>query len=503
MAKKVTYPFTWDHTTNEDLHSLLGGKGANLHKMAVELNLPVPEGFTIATEQCLAHTGKKKLSAALTKNIRSEIGQIEATTARKFGGSHPLLVSVRSGAPVSMPGMMETILNLGLNETTVKELADETNDEQFAYESYVRFIKMFGVIVNGVPAEWYDDRIDAAKRFSASDKPDADTLKTLAKHFLAKAPGSEIPSDVYEQLDAAVLAVFKSWNAEKATAYRDIEGIPHDLGTAVNVQRMVFGNLNDNSGTGVAFTRNPNTGENVYFGDFLVNAQGEDVVDGSHVTLPLSAMQMTFPDIATQLDEIMGNLESHFKDMCDIEFTIENGKLFMLQTRTGKRNPDAAVKMAFDMYDEGLIDKDTAITRVSSIKTYGSAPKKVDDSIEYNLIGKGTAACPGIAIGKAVFTSEDAVSMVESGDDVILIRNETSPDDIKGMAVAQGILTANGGLVSHAAVVARGWGKPCVVGFKAVTVNGINSCDVSGYGAIKKGDIVKIDGTTGEVSHQA
>lgn len=496
MPKKIAYPFDWQHTS-DDLSALLGGKGANLHHMTVELGLPVPEGFTIPTGQCLSHYGKNKPSAALAENLREQISEMEDTTGRTFGGSHPLLVSVRSGAPVSMPGMMETILNLGLNDFTVEELAEET-DERFAYESYLRFLKMFGTIVHEHPASWYDDRINAAKRFAASDDLDVDTLKVLAKHFASKGP--DVPSDPSDQLDAAVMAVFRSWTSEKAAVYREVEGIDAGLGTAVNVQRMVFGNLNDRSATGVAFTRNPNTGDNEFFGDFLINAQGEDVVDGSHVTQPLSDLEQFDADIAAELYSIMSRLEKHYRDMCDIEFTIENGKLFMLQTRVGKRNPDAAIKMAFDMMDEGLIDKPTAQQRA---KEATARPAETSDDTNFDGFEQGTGipASPGIAIGKAYFTADKAKKAADRGEDVVLITHETSPDDVKGMAVAKGVLTMVGGLVSHAAVVARGWGKPCVVGFSnshAATVNSDHMRLVEGDVTVKEGHLVKIDGTTGQ-----
>ena len=495
MPKKIAYPFDWDHKNDTDLTSLLGGKGANLHRMTVEMGLPVPEGFTIITDQSLSHVGKTVPSAALDSNLKAQVAELEGKTGRVFGDTAnvPLLVSVRSGAPVSMPGMMETILNLGLNDSTVESLAAAT-DERFAWESYMRFVKMFGVIVHDKPARWYDDRIEAAKRFAATDELDPDTLRVLVKNFLTAGP--DVPSDPSEQLSQAVMAVFRSWDSDKAKSYREIEGIPDDLGTAVNVQRMVFGNMNDRSATGVAFTRDPNTGENVYFGDFLVNAQGEDVVDGSHVTEPLAAMADWDTDLSDQLYDIMARLERKFHDMCDVEFTVEDGKLFMLQTRVGKRNPAAAVRMAFDMYDEGLIDKATAIERVQSVKqpSGGSA----DTSFTGTVVGTGTAASPGIAVGKMVLSADEAVTQHENGETVVLVTTETSPDDVKGMAVAEGILTAKGGLVSHAAVVARGWGKPCVVGFDAMNITGpVVTIDGKAY---KEGDLVKIDGTTGEVA---
>ena len=497
MPKIITFPFTFTHKPDTDLTALLGGKGANLHRM-IELGLPVPEGFTIPTEQCLSHAGKKTPSAALASNLRSRIEEMEADTGRTFGGKHPLLVSVRSGAPISMPGMMETILNLGMNATTVKALAHDTNDEQFAHESWLRFLKMFGVIVCGREARWYDERIAAAKRFAASDRLDVATMQTLIKNFRKEGP--EVPDDPYEQLDAAVMAVFQSWESDKAKKYREIEGIPDDLGTAVNVQRMVFGNMNDDSGTGVAFTRDPNTGENVRFGDFLVNAQGEDVVDGSHVTMPLAEMADYFPEQAELLEEIMVTLEDHYRDMCDIEFTIENGDLYMLQTRVGKRNPNAAIRIAFEMFDAGIINRETAVSRVQEAAAKAAPASQVDKSFDGMLAVTGLGATSGIATGKVVLTSDDAVNEAEKGNDVILVRMETSPEDVAGIAAAKGILTATGGLVSHAAVVARGWSKPCVVGASSITsINPAAGKVKFGDIKVKYGDIIQINGETGDV----
>ena len=496
MPKKIVFPFDWDKHSKDgdDLKAVLGGKGANLNAMTVDLDMPVPEGFTVIADQSLSHAGKSALSASLAKNVSDAVNELQDKTGRAFGDPSgiPLLVSVRSGAAVSMPGMMETILNLGLNHKTVESLAAATS-ERFAWESYMRFVKMYGTIVAGKPASWYDERIAAAKRFAASEHLDADTIRILVKHFLDRGP--LIPTNPLDQLNEAILAVFRSWDSDKAKSYREIEGIPDDLGTAVNVQRMVFGNMNDESGTGVAFTRNPNTGENVFFGDFLPNAQGEDVVDGSHVTEPLENMADWNQDIAYELFAIMDRLENHFRDMCDVEFTVENGKLFMLQTRVGKRNPDAAVRIAFDMYDEGMIDKTTAIERVSNIKR--GASKATNVGFDGKVVGTGVGASPGIAIGEMVLTADEAVSKAEAGIPVVLVTTETSPNDVKGMAVAEGILTAKGGLVSHAAVVARGWGKPCVVGFEAMSVNGDGVKIGVNYPA---GTLVKIDGSTGEVS---
>lgn len=466
--------------------------------MVTHMGLPVPEGFTIDTAGCAAHAGKKKLYSALKGQVTGAISALVRETGLQFGGygsstkdKPPLLVSVRSGAPVSMPGMMETILNLGLNDSTVKSLAAVTNDD-FAWDSYRRFVTMYGTIVNGADPRTFKARYEAAKAFAGSDKLEADMLEMLVNRFKKDTP---IPDDPMQQLEQAILAVYRSWNAPKAVAYREIENISGDMGTAVNVQRMVFGNMNDNSGTGVAFTRDPNTGENVRFGDFLINAQGEDVVDGSHVTTPLADMGNVFPEQAKQLESIMSGLESEFRDMCDIEFTIEDGKLWMLQTRTGKRCKKAALRIAVEMATEGLISPEVAVERIEA-SGVGSAATVADSGRSYSLAGSGTGACPGIVEGQAYFNSEDAVLHAGNGP-VILIRTETSPDDVKGMAVSAGILTATGGLVSHAAVVARGWEKPCVVGCGDLTVD-YKSATV-GMKRINQGDWVKIDGTTGEV----
>lgn len=482
---------------NDTLIATLGGKGGNLYRMTVEMGLPVPEGFTIPTTWTEKHLAKWSIDPDLKSKLDVPLKRLALATGRKFGDpKNPLLVSVRSGAPKSMPGMMETILNLGLNDKTVVGLAAQTN-ERFAWDSYRRFVQMYAVTALDMDPEPFNDHTAAAKAFTATGDLDVTILKRLVKKFKAmvKEAGHSIPDDVNEQLHGAILAVFKSWYADKAVTYRNIEGIPHDLGTAVNVQRMVFGNMNDKSGTGVVFTRDPNTGENTPYGDFLINAQGEDVVDGSTATMPLEAMSEHFPAQYKKLVKIMGDLEKHFNDMCDIEFTIENSKLFILQTRAGKRNPNAAVRIALDMFESKLIDKDTAFDRITSVKTSAKQDSGVFNGV---LIGSGLPASPGKVFGKAVFTSEDAVTMADAGEDVILIRQETSPNDISGMSVATGILTAKGGLVSHAAVVARGWGKPCVVGMDTMVVSEIRAM-VGGVHKIEKGDLVCIDGETGEV----
>lgn len=490
------YNFTEKIDEDFDPIETLGGKGANLNRMAVELKLPVPEGFTIPCKYTFDY-GKDSSGLVSSHKIAILDGMqaLQRSAGRAFGNeTNPLLISVRSGAPRSMPGMMETILNLGLNDQTVVGLAAQTN-EQFAWDSYRRFIQMYSTVVFEMSDEPFIEHLEVAKSFSGSTTLDAETLKLVVRQFkqVVKEAGHTVPTNVHEQLFGAILAVFKSWYSDKAISYRSIENISDTLGTAVNVQRMVFGNMNDQSGTGVAFTRNPNTGAYERYGDFLVCAQGEDVVNGSHATMPLSAMKDHFPECAEQLETIMQTLEIVYKDMCDIEFTIEDGKLYMLQTRIGKRNPNASIRIAFDLYDEAIISKDEAIKRIEEVK--GNQQQQDTSTFSGVIVGSGLAASPGKAIGKAVFTSERAVELSE--EDTILIRTETSPNDVAGMAAAKGILTAKGGLVSHAAVVARGWGKPCVVGCETLTV-GLYAARI-GDKEIKEGDIVCIDGTTGEI----
>jgi pyruvate,orthophosphate dikinase len=487
---------------------LLGGKGANLAEMTTVLKLPVPPGFTISTDACRAymHGG---WPAGLDDEIADQVFALEKAMGRKLGDPHdPLLVSVRSGAKFSMPGMMDTVLNLGLNNESVKGLATVTGDERFAYDSYRRFIAMYGRIVLGVDGHHFEGPLDAAKD-KAGAKTDADltadALKKLCTQYLAvvkKHTGADFPQRPSLQLRGAVEAVFKSWNGARAIAYRVREKISHDLGTAVNVQTMVFGNRDDNSGTGVGFTRNAATGENVPYGDFLINAQGEDVVAGIRNTDDLDKLGEHFPAIKKELLDIFKRLEAHYQDMCDTEFTIEQGKLWMLQTRVGKRTGAAALRMAVDMTKgtkgpNGVwkISKDEAIMRV--------AADHLDQVLhpqfagKGKVIAKGLAASPGAAVGKVYFTADDAVDADERGEKVILVRNETSPEDVHGMMVSQGILTARGGLVSHAAVVARGWGTPAVVGAEAVKID-VTQFTV-GDVTVKQGDVISLDGSSGEV----
>ena len=495
------------------MKDLLGGKGANLAEMTSVLKLPVPPGFTISTDACRAymHGGWPK---GLDTEITAQVAKLEKAMKRKLGDpKDPLLVSVRSGAKFSMPGMMDTVLNLGLNDQSVKGLAKVTGDERFAYDSYRRFIAMYGRIVLGIDGSHFEHPLEDAKS-AAGVKTDAelsaDTLKGLCTKYLAvvKAEtGKAFPQAPDKQLRGAVEAVFKSWNGARAIAYRVREKISHDLGTAVNVQTMVFGNRDDNSGTGVGFTRNAATGENVPYGDFLVNAQGEDVVAGIRNTEDLDALKAKFPKIHKELLAIFARLEAHYTDMCDTEFTIEQGKLWMLQTRVGKRTGAAALRMAVDM-TKGTkgpkkvwkISKQEAITRVAA-EHLDQVLHPQFEADNNKVIAKGLAASPGAAVGKVYFTADDAADAADRGEKVILVRSETSPEDVHGMMVSEGILTARGGLVSHAAVVARGWGTPAVVGAEAIKIStdgGVKQFSV-GSVVVKEGDIISLDGTTGEV----
>ena len=487
---------------------LLGGKGANLAEMMSVLNLPVPHGFTISTDACrdYMHGGwPKNLTDEMTKHVAA----LEKKMGRKLGDSKdPLLVSVRSGAKFSMPGMMDTVLNLGLNDKSVVALAATTKNERFAYDSYRRFISMYGRIVLGLDGAVFEHALDKAKEV-AQAKTDADipasALKELCevyKKAVATATGKPFPQDPAKQLRGAVEAVFRSWNGPRAIAYRVREKISHELGTAVNVQAMVFGNRDENSGTGVGFTRNAATGDSKPYGDFLVNAQGEDVVAGIRNTEDLNALKKKFPKIHTELMEIFARLERHYKDMCDTEFTIDQGKLWMLQTRVGKRTGAAALRMAVEMTKPtGVGKKAWKISKTEAIMRV--AADHLDQVLHPQFaeksksIAKGLAASPGAAVGQVFFTADDAEAAALAGKDVILVRAETSPEDVHGMMVAKGILTSRGGLVSHAAVVARGWGTPAIVGAESVKISG-SSFTANGV-TVKEGDWLSLDGTTGEV----
>jgi pyruvate,orthophosphate dikinase len=491
-----------------------GGKGANLLKMT-QLGIPVPPGINIPTEYCFEYLKLGKLPDDFMESVYEKLKLVEQATGRKFGDKNrPLLVSVRSGAPVSMPGMMDTILNLGLNEETAIGLIRETQDERFVYDSYRRLIQMFGDVVMEVKHERFEKVLEEYKMISnaASDtdlKPQ--TLReiiTSYKKIIKDETGKDFPEDPHIQLKMAIESVFRSWNNERAIIYRKIHNIPEHYGTAVNIQSMVFGNMGNDSGTGVCFTRNPSTGEKRFYGEFLLNAQGEDVVAGIRTPEDIYNLRQIMPEVFEELVKITEKLEQHFQDMQDIEFTIERKKLYILQTRSGKRTIRAALKIACDMVDEGLITPDIAITRVDpeSLPFVMAPVFDPDDLLKAkengNFLTKGLNAGPGAASGKIVLTSENAVELAKKGEDVLLVRLETSPDDIKGMQFSKGILTARGGMTSHAAVVARAMNKPCVVGCHNMNVyeNHIEILTNDGRRlCIKEGMELSIDGTTGEV----
>ncbi len=491
---------------SKDQKFLLGGKGANLAEMT-NLGLPVPHGFTITTEACNAYMAAgDRLPDGLMDEVAAALEQLESKMGKRLGADDdPLLVSVRSGAPFSMPGMMDTVLNLGLNDRSVGGLAKQTGNERFAYDSYRRFVQMFGKIVLGIDGELFEAELEKLRhdRGVATDPElsaaDLGELVETFKRIVKQEAGVDFPQAPKEQLGYAIEAVFKSWNGKRARDYRKFEGIPDDLGTAVNVQAMVFGNKGDDSGTGVAFTRDPATGESRPYGDFLRNAQGEDVVAGIRDVEKLDAMAEVFPECHAQLLEAMGTLERHYRDMCDIEFTIEQGRLFLLQTRVGKRTAAAALRMAAEMVDEGLIDKREAVQRIEPAQLDQLLHPQFDPDAQYEPVSKGLNASPGAAVGKAVFTADDAEAAAERGEPVILVRPETSPDDLHGMIAAEGILTSRGGLVSHAAVVARGMGKPAVCGASALDIDvEVKQFSVNGT-TVHEGDVISINGTTGHV----
>ena len=502
---KFVYSF---NEGSKDMRDLLGGKGANLAEMT-KIGLPVPFGFTISTDACKDYLNKGgMLDDEIVREVYEHLDELEQVMGKKFGDiENPLLVSVRSGAPVSMPGMMDTILNLGLNDDSVKGLAAKTGNERFAYDSYRRFIQMFGDVVMEIPKSKFDQIFDGRKKeVGAEYDVDLKTedLKVIIEGYkeLVKAElGREFPQNPKDQLMEAIQAVFRSWNNERAILYRKLNNISASLGTAVNVQSMVFGNTGENSGTGVAFTRSPVNGENKIFGEFLVNAQGEDVVAGIRTPQPIDQMKESFPDVYGKFEDIARILEDHYKDMQDMEFTVEEGKLFMLQTRNGKRTAEAAVKVAVDMVNEEKIDKETAIMRI--------APEQIDQLLhpafdaeelkKHTPIGKGLPASPGAACGEIIFSADDAAVAKEAGKKVVLVREETSPEDLAGMVAAEGILTARGGMTSHAAVVARGMGKCCVAGCHDITVYEEEKyMEIHGV-KYHEGDMISINGTDGSV----
>jgi len=481
--------------------SLLGGKGANLGEMS-RIGLPVPPGFTISTEVCRHFIREGKYPDGLEEEINLKLLRLEEKTGKRLGdASTPLLLSVRSGAPVSMPGMMDTVLNLGLNEHTVESLARASKNERFAWDCYRRFIQMFGNVVLGIEHSEFERILEEKKQGKADTDLSPQELKEIVaeyKKLIRTRTGKDMPSDPKVQLKMAIDAVFNSWNNRRAIKYRELHGIPHTMGTAVNVQAMVFGNMGTSSATGVGFTRNPSTGAKEHYGEYLVNAQGEDVVAGIRTPKHIDEMAEELPAAYQELIKVYDILEKHYRDMQDFEFTIENGKLYILQTRTGKRTAQAAVKIAVDMVKEGLITKEEAIQRIEPDQLNQLLHPRLDSS-RPEAIAKGLPASPGAAVGKVVFTADDAVDAAEQGESVILVRTETSPEDIHGMAVAKGILTARGGMTSHAAVVARGMGKPCVAGCGAITVNESDRYFKVGEQVVKEGDFITLDGSTGDV----
>ncbi|GAA1577995.1 MULTISPECIES: pyruvate, phosphate dikinase [Kribbella] len=499
---KLVYDFA---EGNKDMKELLGGKGANLAEMT-NLGLPVPPGFTITTDACRAYLETGAVPAELADEIDHHVHLLERKMGKKLGqADDPLLVSVRSGAAASMPGMMETVLNVGLNDDSVNGLAHQSGNPRFAWDAYRRLIQMFGKTVLDIDGEVFEDALDAAKKAKGARTDldlDAADLKALVETFkraVHEQTGREFPQDPRTQMDLAIEAVFGSWNAERAVLYRRQERIDGSLGTAVNICSMVFGNLGMDSGTGVAFTRDPATGQQGVYGDYLQNAQGEDVVAGIRNTVPLADLEQIDKTSYDALMKIMATLEGHYRDLCDIEFTVERGKLWMLQTRVGKRTAAAAFRIATSLVDEGVIDTDEALRRVKGAQLAQLMFPRFDADADKQLISTGIAASPGAAVGKVVFTSAAAVEAADRGEKVILVRRETNPDDLHGMIAAQGILTSRGGKTSHAAVVARGMGKTCVCGAEELDVNVAQGTIKVNGTVIEAGELISIDGTTGEV----
>ena len=502
---KYVYLFT---EGNADMRNLLGGKGANLAEMT-NLGLPVPQGFTITTEACTKYyEDGKEISPEIQDQINEYIGKMEEITGKKFGDKeNPLLVSVRSGARASMPGMMDTILNLGLNEDVVEVLAEKSNNPRWAWDCYRRFIQMYSDVVMEVGKKYFEELIDKMKEekgVKLDVELDADDLKELAREFKEEYKnkiGSEFPSDPKEQLMGAIKAVFRSWDNPRANVYRRDNDIPYSWGTAVNVQSMAFGNMGEDCGTGVAFTRDPATGEKGLFGEFLTNAQGEDVVAGVRTPMHISEMEEKFPEAFKEFVSVCNTLENHYRDMQDMEFTVEHGKLYMLQTRNGKRTAKAALKIACDLVDEGMRTPEEAVLMIDPRNLDTLLHPQFDDAAikKAKAIGKGLGASPGAAFGKVVFTADDAVKWAEKGEKVVLVRLETSPEDITGMKAAQGILTVRGGMTSHAAVVARGMGTCCVSGCGDIHMDEANKKFTLAGKTFHEGDEISIDGTTGNI----
>ncbi|HET7275260.1 MAG TPA: pyruvate, phosphate dikinase [Longimicrobiaceae bacterium] len=506
MADRWVYFFgDGEAEGGREMKSLLGGKGANLAEMT-RIGVPVPPGFTITTEACKHYLRDRSYPPDLRAQVEEDLRRTEAAAGKTFGGTtNPLLVSVRSGAAVSMPGMMDTILNLGLNDQTVQALAEEADDARFAFDSYRRFVQMYGNVVLGVNGGLFEDLLEGMKDAQGVREDtdlNADALRVLVtdfKYLVREETGQSFPEDPVEQLWGAIGAVFDSWDNARARAYRRINGIPGDLGTAVSVVAMVFGNMGSTSGTGVAFTRNPSTGEPRLFGEFLVNAQGEDVVAGIRDPLPIAAMADHLPEPFSELQAAQQRLEQHYRDVQDLEFTVERGKLYMLQTRTAKRSATAAVRAAVDMVAEGLISREDAVARVDAEYLDQLLHPGIDPSADLDVLTTGLPAAPGAASGRVVFNPEEARERGGMGDEVILVRRETSPEDFEGMVASQGILTARGGMTSHAAVVARGMGKCCVAGATKLQVDAAYGRFTVGGVTVAHNDWITLDGSTGRV----
>ncbi len=511
MAKKAVKKYVYFFGSGKadgkgDMKDLLGGKGAGLAEMT-NLRIPVPAGFTITTEACNEYfKAGKKYPPGLWEQVFDNLKKVEKAMGMKFGDSvNPLLLSVRSGAKFSMPGMMDTVLNLGLNETTIDALIKKTGNERFVFDAYRRLITMFSNIVMGVDRQKFERAIEEMREKKGvllDTDLTTDDLRDLVEEFkiiYKRSTGEDFPIDPVEQLKRAINAVFGSWFGDRAVKYRRLNDIPDDLGTACNIQAMVFGNIGDNSGTGVGFTRDPSTGRKKFFAECLINAQGEDVVAGIRTPLHIEELKKRLPKAYSDLDRIYKKLEKHYKDMLDIEFTVQEGKLYMLQTRVGKRTAASALKITIDMVKEKLIDKKTAILRIDPQQLDQLLHPMIDMKAQVKVIAKGLPASPGAAVGKVVFTAEDAERAAEKNEKVILVRTETSPEDIGGMNAAQGILTARGGMTSHAAVVARGMGKCCVAGCGAININEIQRYFTVNDLIVKEGDYLTLNGTTGEV----
>ncbi|MDA8334537.1 MAG: pyruvate, phosphate dikinase [Peptococcaceae bacterium] len=501
MSGKYVYFF---EEGRADMKSLLGGKGANLAEMT-NIGLPVPPGLIITTEACREYLRAGRNFPGLVEEVRERVAVLEERTGKRFGDAgNPLLVSVRSGAPISMPGMMDTVLNLGLNDQTVQAVARATGDDRFALDCYRRFISMFGNVVLGLEHAGFEKILEGARERKGvhydNELEAADWTEVISQYrrLVEAKTGRPFPQDPMEQLFAAINAVFGSWNTDRAIVYRRINQISADMGTAVNIQMMVFGNMGNDSGTGVAFTRNPSTGESGIYGEYLINAQGEDVVAGIRTPQPILSLAGEMPGIYRQFADICANLERHYRDMQDIEFTIEKGRLYMLQCRNGKRTAQAAIRIAVEMVDEGLISKDEAVLRVEPAALDQLLHRRIDPGARLDVVAKGLPASPGAASGHVVFDADEAEKLGQA-EKIILVRNETTPDDIHGIVAAQGILTARGGMTSHAAVVARGMGKPCVSGCDRIRIDYEHEVFTVGGLTVRKGDLISIDGAQGHV----